>query len=242
VYYKSENYVSHSDNKTNLGLVYKIYDIVRYININFKFKVIKKYHLKGNLLDYGCGLGYFLNAVKLEKSFIATGIDVSEDARNSVKKNFGIDVLSESQLSDILPSNFDVITQWHVLEHVYNLNGLLKEFKRLLKPNGTIFIAVPNADSWDAKYYGKYWDGYDVPRHIYHFNKESFTELMKRNNFSVEKVIPMVFDGPYVSIRSEVNKKSGLSFIKGMLKGLYSNINGVNKVNHSSLIFVVKHS
>ena len=66
---------------------------------------------------------------------------------------------------------FDVITMWHVLEHVPNLENQIKELKRLVKPNGTIIIAVPNFKSYDAKYYGKFWAAYDVPIHFWHFSK-----------------------------------------------------------------------
>jgi 2-polyprenyl-3-methyl-5-hydroxy-6-metoxy-1,4-benzoquinol methylase len=240
LYYQSDRYVSHAGDKQNLSFMYKVYDVVRDYSIKQKLKLIKSYHPEGKLMDLGCGLGYFLNGVVKDKTFDALGVDVSTEAIDYVKQKFGYAVLGEDKLDTIEEHSFDVITQWHVLEHVHLLNERMQQLKRMLKPNGTLFIAVPNSNSWDAKHYREFWDGYDVPRHLYHFNQKSFGLLMQKHGFEVIQTKPMIFDAPYISMRSEVHKESGLSFVRGAISGAVSTINALGNKNYSSLLFVVK--
>ncbi|AMS27892.1 hypothetical protein AEM51_13575 [Bacteroidetes bacterium UKL13-3] len=240
LYYQSDRYVSHAGDKQNLSFMYKVYDVVRDYSIKQKLKLIKSYHPNGKLMDLGCGLGYFLNGVVKDKTFDALGVDVSTEAIDYVKQKFGYAVLGEDKLDTIEEHSFDVITQWHVLEHVHLLNERMQQLKRMLKPNGTLFIAVPNSNSWDAKHYREFWDGYDVPRHLYHFNQKSFGLLMQKHGFEVIQTKPMIFDAPYISMRSEVHKESGLSFVRGAISGAVSTINALGNKNYSSLLFVVK--
>ncbi len=239
-YYQSDRYVSHAGNKANLPFMYKVYDVVRDYSIKQKLKLIKTYHKQGNLMDLGCGLGYFLDGAIKDNTFNSTGVDVSQDAIDYVKHKFGYNVLNESALDTLPQESFDAITQWHVLEHVHTLNERMQQLHRLLKPTGTMFIAVPNSNSWDAKHYKEFWDGYDVPRHLYHFNQESFGLLMKKHGFTVVDTKPMIFDAPYISMRSEVHRGNGFSFLRGAISGGISTINAFRKKDYSSLLFVVK--
>lgn len=239
-YYQSDRYVSHAGDKQNLSFMYKVYDVVRDYSIKQKLKLIKSYHPNGKLMDLGCGLGYFLDGVVKDKTFDALGVDVSTEAIDYVKQKFGYAVLGEDKLDTIEEHSFDVITQWHVLEHVHLLNERMQQLKKILKPNGTLFIAVPNSNSLDAKHYKEFWDGYDVPRHLYHFNQKSFGLLMQKHGFEVIQTKPMIFDAPYISMRSEVHKGSGLSFVRGAISGAVSTINALGNKDYSSLLFVVK--
>jgi 2-polyprenyl-3-methyl-5-hydroxy-6-metoxy-1,4-benzoquinol methylase len=239
-YYQSDNYVSHAGKKENLGIMYKVYDIVRNYSINQKLEIIKQYNSSGNLMDLGCGLGYFLNGAVKDKKFNCVGIDVSDDAINYVKNKFGYDVKNESELDNLKTNSFDVITQWHVLEHVHFLNKRIAQLNKLLKQNGTLFIAVPNSNSWDAKKYKEYWDGYDVPRHLYHFNKKSFKTLIEKNGFEIIETRPMIFDAPYISMRSEIHKKRNMTMLRGAINGLISNIQATLDGEYSTLLFIVK--
>jgi SAM-dependent methyltransferase len=239
-YYQSDRYVSHAGNKSGFSFMYKVYDIVRDYSIKQKLKLIKSYHKNGKLMDLGCGLGYFLNGAIADNTFEAIGIDISQEAIDYVKNKFGYTVLPETSL-DLLPSQeYDVITQWHVLEHVHQLNARMEQLHRLLKTNGTLFIAVPNSSSWDANKYKSFWDGYDVPRHLYHFNQKSFSQLMENHGFSVVDTKPLLFDAPYISMRSEVHKGNSLSFIRGAISGAISTINAIPKKDYSSLLFIVQ--
>jgi SAM-dependent methyltransferase len=241
-YYQSDRYVSHAGNKRGFSFMYKVYDWVRDYSINKKLAHIKTYHKKGALMDLGCGLGYFLDGVVKDGTFEALGVDISDDAIDYVKNRFGYHVKNESQLNSITPHLFDVITQWHVLEHVHLLNERMQQLKSLLKADGTMFIAVPNSDSWDARHYKQFWDGYDVPRHLYHFNRKSFNLLMEKHGFKVVETRSMPFDAPYISMRSEVHRGNNLEMLRGAISGLRSTFSAMKNNDHSSLLFVVKNA
>lgn len=239
-YYQSDRYVSHAGNKENFSFMYKVYDVVRDYSIKQKISLIKSYHRGGKLMDLGCGLGYFLDGVIKDNTFNSLGVDISDEAIDYVKNKFGYNVLQEASLDQLDEYSFDVITQWHVLEHVHLLNERMQQLHRLLKPDGTMFIAVPNSNSWDAKHYQSHWDGYDVPRHLYHFNQQSFSLLMQKHGFKVVATKPMLFDAPYISMRSEVHQNRSLSFLRGAISGAISTLNAVPKKDYSSLLFVVQ--
>lgn len=240
-YYQSDKYISHAgSNKSELGVTYKIYDWVRNFSIGQKLALIKKYHQKGNLLDLGCGLGYFLNGVKLDNTFDASGADVSDEAIAYVQKQFGISVINESGLNKVENHTYEIITQWHVMEHVHRLDERMEFLKRVLKPGGTMFIAVPISGSYDAKHYKAFWDGYDVPRHLYHFTRPSFKKLMEKWGFEVVQEKAMLFDAPYISMRSEYHQKNALGFVRGAFWGAISTIYAWFTGNYSSVLFVVK--
>ena len=131
---------------------------------------------------------------------------------------------------------------WHVLEHVSDLELQIKELKRLLKPSGTILIAVPNFNSYDAKHYGSYWAAFDVPRHLWHFSKTAIKLLFEKQNLHLQKVIPMKFDAFYVSLLSEKYRKGKMNLIKAFFVGLKSNIKGCQNLEYSSHIYVIKNS
>jgi SAM-dependent methyltransferase len=239
-YYESSDYISHSN--TSSSLFDKVYQISRHLTLSWKISLITKYLRKDStipsVLDYGCGTGEFLS-VCCYKRFATAGVEPSQTARSQAASRTNSDIASDvSQISD----TFDVITLWHVLEHIHDLNEKISVLKSLLKKNGTMFIAVPNHNSRDAKYYGHLWAGYDVPRHLWHFNVQSMTLLLKNHGLKVEAVVPMKLDAFYVSMLSEkykAGKQSLTTMILGAWNGLKSNLAARNK-NYSSQIFVVR--
>ena len=176
VYYKSEDYVSHSNTKK--GFINSTYQSVRKYTLLKKLQLISKYYKSGKILDIGCGTGEFLNTCKNAK-WETIGIEPDPDARKMAADNFGLDIRQESALKDLTEHSFDIISMWHVLEHVPRLNERIEELKRLIKPNGIIIIAVPNCNSLDAKIYKENWAAYDVPRHLYHFTPKDIELLFK---------------------------------------------------------------
>ena len=128
---------------------------------------------------------------------------------------------------------------WHVLEHVYDLKKDIKVIHSILKPDGRVFIAVPNMNSLDARHYKKYWAAYDVPRHLYHFRKIDVVRLMLDHGFELKKVIPMKFDAFYISMISE-RYRSRLPFF-GFFVGLVSNLRA-KKFGYSSQVYVFAKS
>lgn len=238
-YYISDHYISH--NNTRKNLFEKVYQLVRRIAIKGKYNLISRFKKKGRILDIGCGTGDFLNKCKTEK-WVTKGIEPSEIARKQAIVNYNLDVEESIDLRDI-KGEFDVITLWHVLEHVTELNTTVSELKRLLSTHGKAIIAVPNLESFDASYYKKYWAAYDLPIHLYHFSKESIIKLFKKHGFSLRKTKGMKYDSFYVSMLSEEHKSKKKNFITAMFIGFLSNLYGFfTKRGFSSTIYVFEKS
>jgi 2-polyprenyl-3-methyl-5-hydroxy-6-metoxy-1,4-benzoquinol methylase len=232
-YYKSENYISHTGG--GQSVIDNIYRAVRSRTLKSKLNLINKYQSKFNLLDYGSGTGEFLATCK-DAGWTVTGVEPSDEARVKVRK----DITVVSELSKVT-SQVNAITMWHVLEHVHDLNETLARMRSLLTNNGTVFIALPNHESYDARYYKNFWAGYDVPRHLWHFNKENIKTLLTRHNLRLQAIQPMKFDSYYVSLLSESYKSPGRSAItrsmSAFMNGLVSNLKA-GADNHSSLIYI----
>ena len=236
-YYESEDYISHTDSKRSL--FEKMYQIIKSYSVNKKVGLINQYHSqKGKLLDIGAGTGDFLSIAK-KAGWEITGIEPNQKAKSiAIAKNVNFAENLES-----LPSqSFDVITMWHVLEHVPDIENQIKTLKRLIKPNGTIIIAVPNYKSFDAKYYGSFWAAYDVPRHLWHFSKTAIEKLFAKEDLKLIKVSPMVFDSFYVSLLSEKYKTGKMNFLKAFCIGLKSNIKAKQNFEYSSHIYFIKNN
>ncbi|ULC59728.1 class I SAM-dependent methyltransferase [Flaviramulus sp. BrNp1-15] len=238
-YYKSEDYISHTDSKRNL--FEKAYHFVRSIALKKKLNLINSFSQESkNLLDVGCGTGDFLQAAQNNK-WNVFGIEPNYQARNIANNKTNNSVFETEQLLKFKEHSFDVITLWHVLEHLPNLEDHIAIFKKLLKPNGSLIIAVPNYKSYDAKYYKAFWAAFDVPRHLWHFSKASLSKLVLKESMEVKKIKPMWFDAFYVSLLSEKYKRGKMNFIKGFCVGLVSNLKSITTKETSSLIYIVKN-
>lgn len=235
-YYESEDYISHTDGKRSL--FEKVYHFIKRKAIRDKVSLISKLQpQKGMLLDIGAGTGDFLQEAS-NQNWQCTGIEPSEKAKGiAIQKG----VSFADDLASLENHSFDVITMWHVLEHVPDLEKQIQELKRLLKSNGTILIAVPNFKSFDAQHYGKFWAAYDVPRHLWHFSKTAIEKLFARENMKLTQVLPMVFDSFYVSLLSEKYKTGKMNFVTGFFIGLRSNIKAKQNFEYSSHIYVIKN-
>ena len=235
-YYESDQYISHTDNKK--GLIPFLYHIVKKRSLKNKLSLINS--LKKNdksILDIGAGTGDFLSFIQSE--FISVkGIEPNQKARELAQEK-GISL--EQDLKDVKGKLFDVITMWHVLEHVPNLEETIRDVEALLKPNGILIIAVPNFYSFDAAYYKNFWAAFDVPRHLWHFSKASMNKLFS-DKLSLLKISPMVFDSFYVSILSEKNKSGKLNLFKAFFVGLRSNMYALSTKEYSSLIYCYQKS
>ena len=182
-YYRSPDYISHTN--TNKGWINKLYQSVRNHTLNQKANLVIDQTIKqGTILDFGAGIGAFLNTMKL-KGWEIAGIEPDEGARRHAKNLFNLE-LSETPVLNQFPENsFDAITLWHVLEHVHELHLYVERLKALLKSKGKIFIAVPNYQSVDSSVYKLYWAAYDVPRHLYHFTPQSINALFQKHGLKL---------------------------------------------------------
>jgi len=237
-YYQSEEYVSHSNTKK--GFINYTYQIVRKYTLLKKLQLLSNYYKTGKLLDIGCGTGEFLNVCQQAK-WDTAGIEPSADARKMAINNYNLNVLEESEIKNLPSESFDVITMWHVLEHVPKLNERIEDLKRLIKPTGIIIIAVPNCNSLDAKIYKENWAAYDVPRHLYHFVPKDIESAFKNHDLKMFKVLPMVFDSFYVSMLSEKIKTGRTNILKSIWNGFRSNMAAIKSGKaYSSQIYLIR--
>ncbi len=239
-YYQSSDYISHSN--TSKGIVNKLYHTVRSVTLQTKRKLVEKNSGKktGNLLDVGAGTGAFALTMK-NAGWNVTGLEPDATARANAKKDFDVELQPTENLFNLQQQSFDVITMWHVLEHVHRLHEYLEIFYALLMPGGTLIIAVPNYTSYDAKAYAEKWAAYDVPRHLYHFSPKSMQLLLQSHNFKLASEKPMWFDSFYVSLLSEKYTSGKSNFIKAFYNGLLSNLKATSKPsNCSSLIYIAQ--
>lgn len=239
-YYQSTAYVSHSD--TQQGLINKLYHLVRNKTLQTKKKLIinESGLQKGVLLDVGAGTGAFANTMQ-QAGWIVTGLEPDDSARRIAASKYQLQLQSSENLFNQKNENFNVITMWHVLEHVHDLHKYIDTLYKILKPNGTLIIAVPNYTSYDAEVYKEYWAAYDVPRHLYHFSPKSMELLMGSKGFTVKAFKPMLFDSFYVSMLSEKYKTRKNNLMKAVYNGFISNLKTLgNSKNCSSVIYVIK--
>ncbi len=239
-YYKSEDYISHSD--TSKGITNRLYHIARRWMLRSKFRTVSKASGKkqGKLLDIGCGTGYFA-AYMNDRHWNSIGIEADIDAKKYAEEKFGLTVLSLDEIQSFSASEFNVVTLWHVLEHLWSPKEVLNEISRILDKTGVCIIALPNNDSFDAHYYKKYWAAWDVPRHLWHFNLSSFKSLIKDSDLQLRSFSRMPLDSFYISILSERYRGSGISFLKGIAIGKIAWISSWFKKSKSgSLIYILE--
>lgn len=242
-YYKSDNYISHSESKNFLS---SLYNAVQSITLRSKKQLLNKYSQGNKVLDYGAGKGDFTNYLH-KSGFDITGYEPDPGARKLANEKHGITLQASI---DIIPDNsLDAITMWHVLEHIQNPNEIIQQLLFKLKKTAVIIVAVPNHQSFDAKHYKEFWAAYDVPRHVTHYEQSSMSFFMKKNGLKIIGTKPMLFDSTYVSLLSEkyrtlqTGSSPGLFHqIKATIIGLISNIALILDKNRcSSLIYIIKH-
>lgn len=238
-YYKSTAYISHTD--TREGLINSAYHRVRNITLHQKKKLIqsKSGLTSGSLLDIGAGTGAFA-AYMQQAGWDVTGLEPDPQTRERAESINRISLKPADHLFELAPDSYDVITMWHVLEHVHLLHEYMERIFTILKDDGFACIAVPNYTSKDAAHYGRFWAAYDVPRHLYHFTPDSMRKLAASHQLGVSAVKPMWFDSFYVSMLSESYKKGSVQKLDALIQGAKSNLAALS--NHercSSLIYLL---
>ena len=233
VYYASEAYISHQNSKRSL--IDMLYQISRRWMMRRKTRWIAPYltpHAK--ILDFGCGTGSFIEYLD-QRKYKAQGLEPSDAARANAAKHLSI----YSSIEEV-KGKFHLISLWHVLEHLPDPQKVLIQLNQKLTINGHLVIALPNFNSWDAKHYGPFWAAWDVPRHLWHYSPEGIVSLMSKLDYQLVQQKAMPLDAFYISYLSEKHKNSPFPFFKGILKGMYSNLNGMMTSHYSSQLYVFK--
>lgn len=241
-YYDSPEYISHSDTKK--GITNKLYHFFRKRMLRRKVNIVAR-HISGKpvrLLDVGCGTGYFIQAAQ-QKGWKVSGIEKDEKARQSASLRSGVDVKDNNALWSMEQSSYDVITLWHVLEHLEKLNETISKINEILSPKGTVVIALPNCSSYDAHFYKEQWAAYDIPRHLWHFTPVTVEKILAKHGLRVIKKIRMPLDAFYISMLSEKYKGSTTlaQFVRACLIGTIGFLKSLSDIGQSSsIIYIVK--
>jgi len=233
-YYASEAYISHGNQKKSA--IDRLYALVQQLMFKQKEKWLSKHtQEKKRYLDFGCGTGALVHHLN-QQNWEACGVEPNDKARS----------LSPSQkelyanLAHLPQSNFDVIALWHILEHLPEPTVTLKELKDQLNACGHLFLALPNFNSFDAKYYKDFWAAYDVPRHLWHFSSSGIIQLCEKIGFELVESKGMPFDAFYVSYLSEQHQNSRLPFLRALGVGFWSNLKAFFSKEHSSKVYVFR--
>lgn len=233
-YYENEKYISHTDSKKTI--FDKVYQFVKKISIRRKYKLIKKFNTHKKILDIGAGTGDFLSFFR-SKGWNVYGVEPNSKARDLAQKK-GIEL--KEKMTTYYYKEFDVITMWHVLEHIPDIKTYINRLKGILSDTGVLFIAVPNFKSYDAKYYKEYWAAYDVPRHLWHFSQQAIERLFSEIDMTVIEKHPLRFDAYYASLLSEKYKTGKKNILKALYIGWRSNKKAQRTTEYSSIIYILK--
>ena len=238
-YYKSDDYISHTG-KAN-SIINKIYIFVQYFTLRSKRKIVKRISQKksGSILDIGCGTGEFLKTMK-QAGWNINGVEINKEARKLAELNTNLAILNQTEFFKST-RKYDLITLWHSLEHLHELEKFLNKIFTSLSTNGIVIIAVPNYKSFDADYYQNNWAAYDVPRHLYHFSFKAIIKLMEKFKFKLIESKQLPFDPFYVSLLSEISTTPRKNVVKAMLVGWKSYWQGRGDSKRgSSMLYIFK--
>ncbi len=234
-YYQSEEYISHTDSRKTF--FEKSYQRLKSYRIKRKVRMLEQLlGRKGNLLDIGAGTGDLVKQA-LSMGWEATAVEPNATARTKARQK-GVE--AKENWAGFPKEAFDVITLWHVLEHLPDLEESINQIHALLKSKGILIVAVPNFKSWDAHYYKQFWAGYDVPRHLWHFSKGAIEALFTKHEFRLKQILPMRLDAFYVALLSEKYKHGKMRWLPACYVGLMSNLKARRSGEYSSLIYVLE--
>ncbi len=233
---KQEQAHTDSDN----SFFCKIYNFVHGVMLRRKANIIKKLTMlqNGKILDYGAKESDFANTMA-DRGWDTTIIKTKEWSNKKQEFKAGIEQIEEENIKSLPNESFDVITAWHVIEHIHDFNRFMQASNTLLDENGILILASPNTASYDAENYRENWAAYNVPHHLWHFKSSTMMHLGKRHGFILERRLPMPFDGFYISILSERRKGTHIPIIKGLWNGFLGWIASCDKCSASSSIIYV---
>lgn len=225
-FYQNDEYQPFLSTQANFSFFERLYTLIRTFTNKNKLRKILEFKQCGRILDIGCGTGEFLNGMKMN-GWETFGVEKDRSAVKFAKSAYKLNVKAgELVEADFEKKGFDVITLWHVLEHVYFPVDEFNLIKELLKDDGILLIALPNISSPDAGFYKNNWIALDTPRHLTHFTEKNIVDLCGRTGFQVVRTGQLIQDAFFNCLMSEKiivdkNKKSEVFFLIFAFRALY---------------------
>ena len=160
-----------------------------------------------SILDIGSGRGWMLYFMKKCFGYETTvGTQIAENAYRFSKENLKLEIYDKDLLELSLGQKFDVITLWHVLEHVQNPEKYVERIHELLNGKGLLLIEVPNFNSWTRRLTQKHWLALDLKHHLTFFTPSSLVSLLEKYNLKTKKIRTFSLEySTFTSTQSIVN-------------------------------------
>lgn len=202
-YYQHAEYLPFASVAAPRSFIERLYAALRQANLRWKKNLIERFAAPGDLLDAGCGTGELL-AFMREAGWRVRGLERDANAAEWGRKNLQLEIQSGSidTLAHSL-QQYDVITMWHVLEHIYDPNAALHLLFQCLKKGGVLIVAVPNLASCDAKFYHRHWIALDVPRHVNHYTLPTLAQCATQQGFTLRWWQQLPLDAFFNTLMSE---------------------------------------
>ena len=177
---------------------------------NYRASQIEQHQKPGKVLDIGCGRGLLLHKLR-QRGWTPMGTELSEEAASYARDRLGLPVTTQMVEDVKFPDEeFDLVILWHVLEHVQSPRAMLKEVSRILKPGGTLLVAVPNFGSLEAQWSKAGWFHLDVPRHLTHFTRATLAHALNVAGLTVSSTNFFSTEYDFFSFVQSVQNKMGL--------------------------------
>lgn len=254
-FYQDAGYQPFLSTKSSRSLWDRLYDFVRRFTVPAKRRKLQKFRTSGALLDIGCGTGEFLHEMSRHGWQVA-GIEKDENAVKFARTHYGLRQVRNQELEDCQfeAKSFDIITMWHVLEHVHRPKELLMQAAALLNPDGIMAVAMPNIASRDARFYGENWVPLEAPRHLSHFTPAAVAQLCERLQLRLIEYQQMPVDAYYNCLMSEKLLLAlrqpnvviaGLRLVRGLFLASWSALSASRLFAHgkhrgSSVLYIIK--
>ena len=175
-----------------------------------RIQEIKQYVFPGSLLDVGCGAGFFLK-LAADAGYSTQGVELSSYAANFARQNFGLHVFQgELSSAGFERESFDIITLWHILEHIHDPGDFLSQVNGLLKKNGLLAVEVPNIGSLSARISGVKWELMAPKEHFYYFNESTIERYLENSGFSIISIRSFYWTTPAMILRAYAGNRQGL--------------------------------
>jgi 2-polyprenyl-3-methyl-5-hydroxy-6-metoxy-1,4-benzoquinol methylase len=188
-----------------------------------RIREIKRLMPGGKLLDVGSGVGWFLK-LAADEGYSTMGVDVSPWACEYARTHFTLDVFTgDFKDAGIAPGSLDVITLWHILEHVRDPQGFLRDINRLLKDGGLLAMEIPNIASRMARAAGVYWQLMAPREHLSYFTPQTAVRLLSDAGFRIIQTQTYFWTTPSMIFKAKADAQSGAGrALNGIIAGLLS--------------------